>query len=398
MTPIDSGPGDDDAGFDAGAPDAGRPPRDAGVPDAGFVAAPVDAWCALLAQASCHRDARCGRLGDAGAADCLLLATATSRCDQLAFTRGVAERRLQYLESEAVRCLNDYAQGRCTGAPPACESVFSGLVPADGGCVLSEDCNEADGFCNLYDDRCPHRCRGWSAQGQPCDGFFSRCDPLTGSCDQVDGGAVCVPKKRAGDMCTRYDACGDDMACTGGKCVTRRAGPGQPCGEVNGFPFCDEEHFCRQAPGATTPGTCERKAGLGGTCTGPGACLPSLRCSTLITTGTCLAKAVTGEGCIAWDDCQDGLYCDVQSQRCARLPGPGGDCSFDVTGYRCAAGSACAFSATSDDRCVGWKDVGAACGYSGECLSNDCEYGALPDGGFGGTCVERCSQRADGGP
>ena len=60
-------------------------------------------------------------------------------------------------------------------------------------------------------------------------------------------------------------------------------------------------------------------------------------------------------------------------------------------------GNACAFSGTSDDRCVAWKTVGQECGYGGECLSNDCEYATLPDGGFGGTCKASCSQRADGG-
>lgn len=398
VTPVDSGIEEPDAGADAGAPDAGRPPRDAGLPDAGFLAAPVAEWCALQARAKCHRDERCGRLGDAGAGDCLFLQTSTARCDQPAYTHGVAAGRLRFDEAQAVRCLNAYASGRCALVPPECDDVFTGLVPADGGCVLTEDCDEAQGFCDLYDDRCPHRCRGWTAQGLACDGFFSQCDPRAGSCDTVDGGALCVEKKDAGDPCTRYDACGDDMACSGNTCVVRRAAPGEPCGVKNGYPFCDEEHFCRQDPGATTPGTCERKAGLGGTCTGPGSCLPSLRCSTLITTGTCLPKAVAGEACIAWDDCQDGLYCDAKAQQCRRLPGPDGGCSFEQTGYRCAAGSACAFSATSDDRCVALRAPGEACGYTGECLSNDCEYGALPDGGFGGRCVESCSQRADGGP
>jgi hypothetical protein len=110
-----------------------------------------------------------------------------------------------------------------------------------------------------------------------------------------------------------------------------------------------------------------------------------------------LPKAGLREGCIAYDDCQDFLYCDAKTQKCEALPMAGGDCSFDKTGYRCAPGNTCAFSATSDDRCVAWKPVGAECGYTAECLSNDCEYATLPDGGFGGRCIETCSQRADGG-
>lgn len=401
VTPIDSGVDEpEDAGVDAGEPDAGRPPRDAGIPDAGFLAAPVADWCELLAQAKCFRDERCGRLGDAGAAGCAFLNTTVARCDQAAYTHGVTQGRVAYAERQAVDCLNATASGSCAVSPPACATVFTGLVPADGGCVLSDDCDVAQGFCDLYDDRCPHRCRAWTALGQPCDGFFSQCDPLAGSCDVPDAGApaVCLPKKSAGDWCSRYDACGDDMACTSNTCVQRRAGAGEPCGVKNGYPFCDEEHFCRQDPTATSPGTCERKAGLGGTCASGTGCLPSLRCSALITTGTCLPKALPGEGCIAWDDCQDGLYCDAKAQKCLALPGPDGGCSYEVTAYRCAPGSSCTFSGTSDDRCDALKALGASCGYAGQCLSNDCEYGALPDGGFGGRCVESCSQRADGGP
>jgi hypothetical protein len=312
----------------------------------------------------------------------------------------VSEGRQAYAEPSAVQCLNDLASGSCEEPPAACARAFTGLAPPDAGCFLSGDCS-ALGFCDLYDNRCPHRCRAWAAQGQSCDGFFSRCEPLTGSCDTVDGGpAVCVPRKLEGEPCNRFDACGDEYACIDGTCIDRRANPGEACGVKNGYPFCPEEYFCRQeAPvnGVRPPGTCERKAGLGDTCTGPGACLPSLRCSTLITTGTCLLKAPLDAGCIAYDDCEDTLYCNTKSQRCEQLPDAGGDCSFDRTGYRCAPGFTCAFSGTTEDRCVAWRPVGAECGYDGECFSNDCEFATLPDGGFGGTCIASCSQRADGG-
>lgn len=385
---------------DAGAPDAGRPPRDAGVPDAGFVSAPVASWCQARAQAECSRDARCGRLSDAGVTGCLLSKTHPSLCDQPALTRSVAEHRLQYLEEEGVRCLNGFASGSCEATPAACANAFTGLTPPDGGCFTTSEC-DAFGFCNLYDERCPHQCTGWTAQGQPCDGFYRRCDPASGSCEEVDAGVVvCVPKKNAGDHCTRYDACGDDMSCSDNVCVVRRANAGAPCAVTNGYPFCGEEDFCRQDPpvnGTRPPGTCQRKAGLGGTCTGPGSCLPSLRCSTLITTGTCLAKAAFHVGCIAYDDCEDGLYCDAKSQQCERLPTSGGDCSFDVSGYRCAPGHTCSFS-SAQSTCLAWKATGEPCDYDGQCLSNDCQYATLPDGGFGGTCKVECAVRADAGP
>lgn len=397
-TPSPDASVEEDAGaeLDAGV-DAGRLARDAGQPDAGFVAAPVDAWCELRARAECERDRRCGRLSAAGLPGCVQQRTFPSVCDQLAYSRGVEGRRLQYLESEGVACLNAFASGSCELEPLACQSAFTGLSPPDAGCLTALDC-DAFGFCDTYDGQCPHRCKGWAAQGETCDGFFRRCDPSSGSCDVTDAGAVqCVPKKNAGDACSRYDACGDELTCTNSKCVKRLAGPGEACAVEGSFPYCQDEFFCRQ-PQPTAPGTCQRKSGLGGTCTGPGSCLPSLRCSTLITTGTCLVKATLDVGCINYDDCEDGLYCDAKTQRCESLPTAGGDCSYEKTGYRCAPGNTCAFSSTSADRCVAWKSVGDECGYGGECLSNDCEYATLPDGGFGGRCVATCSQRADGGP
>lgn len=123
---IDSGVVEVDAGVpDAGPPDAGRPPRDAGLPDAGFTAAPIETWCASRALAECGRDLRCGRLSQATFAGCMLTRTTLASCDQLALQRGVGERRTQYLEAEAVRCLNALAEGSCEEAPLACGNVFT---------------------------------------------------------------------------------------------------------------------------------------------------------------------------------------------------------------------------------------------------------------------------------
>ncbi|MFO0597928.1 MAG: hypothetical protein U0228_21680 [Myxococcaceae bacterium] len=306
-----------------------------------------------------------------------------------------------------MKCLNAYASGSCSLVPPECavDGLFTGRAVPDAGCLGDLDCN-ADGFCDLYDDQCPHHCRAWVSMGELCDGFFRRCDPRTAGCDTVtDGGAEsrCQPAKDAGSPCSRYDSCPEGMTCTGTgtgpqHCVVRLAAIGQPCGVEGGFPFCDNDSFCRQGPpvnGVRPPGTCQLKAGLGGTCTGPYTCLPSLRCSTLVTTGTCLVKAGFHEGCISYDDCQDGLFCSAQTQRCEQLPTDGGDCSFQTSGYRCAPGHTCSFIA--NDTCEAWKPAGGDCGYDQQCLSNDCRYSSLPDGGFGGRCVESCSLRADAG-
>ena len=397
-----------DAGLpDGGLPDAGRPPRDAGIPDAGFTAALIENWCTDQALARCSRDVRCGRLSQAGFAGCMLIRTSVAQCDQQAFVRGVQGRRTQYLESEAVRCLNGFAMGSCEETPLSCGNVFTGLAPPDAGCLAPTDCN-AFGFCDPYDGLCPHKCRAWKAVGSTCDGFINRCDPSNGSCDNNDAGSpVCQPKKNTGDRCQRYDACGDGSYCVDGTCIVRLAGPGEACATRNGFPFCTDDYFCRQRPpdaGVRPPGTCERKSGLGGTCISVDSvvgtrhdCLPSLRCSTLLTTGVCLKKGADGEPCINPDDCEDSLYCDAKRQRCEALPDAGGNCSYEVTAQRCAPGNTCGFFGPTANSCVAWRALGRDCGYDGECLSNDCEYATLPDGGFGGTCIASCSQRADGG-
>ncbi|GMU58817.1 MAG: hypothetical protein AMXMBFR34_05800 [Myxococcaceae bacterium] len=395
----DSGAPPPDAGpVDAGLLDAGPPRRDAGLPDAGFTQVPAASWCAARAQALCFRDVRCGRLSAGGLPDCLQ--REALECEQAALTRAVAEGRLQYLMGGALDCLNAYAQGSCTDEPPACATVFLGLVPPDGGCILPTEC-APEGFCYLYDEQCPHRCRGWVSTGGACDGFTTRCNPSVDTCALGDAGTrVCRPFGGDDAGCASWDECASTHACVGGHCLKRNAGPGEACATTNGYPFCTGEYSCRQQPptgGVWPPGTCQLRAGVGGTCTGPSSCLPSLRCSTVITTGACLPKAALGDNCVNYDDCEDGLYCDGRAQQCRPLPRDGGDCSSRGSFYRCAPGFSCEFSATNDDTCVGRRADGEECNYDGLCLSNECTFGTLPDGGFGGRCIAACAQRADGG-
>lgn len=405
--PIDSGvpdAGPPDAGkADAGKPDAGRP--DAGPVDAGFVAAPIDQWCRLNAAAQCDRSVRCLSLAAANVPECISSASETLQCDQVAYTRAVKEGRMQYLEPKAIDCLNAYARGSCEDTPPACEVVFAGTVPPDAGCILTQECNSS-GFCYQYDYTCPHRCRGWRAMGEGCDGFSTRCKPDEAYCGSDDGGFIerCLPLKGLGEDCPSYDSCRADLACAtvsnAGKCVKRSAGPGETCGERQGFPYCGPEYFCRQNQMAMPipPGTCERRGGLGAVCAGYGGCLPSLRCSSAYTTATCIPRSAEGEPCSNYGECQDGLYCPTATMRCAKIPGDGGDCTSQGSSYQCASAHFCDFNAPQMLYvCRPRQPVGSACSYDGTCLSNDCDYGSLPDGGYGGSCVPSCSQKADGG-
>lgn len=402
--------GQPDASVDAGQPpdagteeefDAGRMRFDAGSSDAGFTSARAETWCQSRAAALCARHIRCLSSSEPAFAGCV--ATAAAECDQLSFTAGVDAGRLSFNERQAVTCLNDYAQGGCTRDPPSCASVFIGRVPTDGGCVTSLDCNP-DSYCNTSSGTCPYRCNTFGKLGDACD-FYRRCGAGLGCYRAPDAGfsESCQAIKPADAGCADFDECGENGACIRGACIARRADPGQACGVVNGYPFCGDEYFCRQDPPAIEgedppPGTCQRRAGLNGTCVGATTCLPSLRCSTVITTGTCLARARRGERCSYYNDCEEGLLCSNTSQRCEPFPGDGGDCSFTVgSSGRCQTGYFC-LSVSSDERvCSPRRASGAECDYDQMCLSNDCEYGRRPDGGFGGTCSVPCALKADAG-
>lgn len=387
-----------DAGVEA--PDAGRARFDGGTVDAGFTTATAAGWCRERALASCLRQVRCLSLSEASLTDCVV--RTADGCDQLAFSSGVDAGRLGFDGAAAVRCLNAFAEGSCTQEPAACATVFRGLVPADGGCVITNDCG-AGSYCDVYSGTCPYRCLTFREPGEPCD-FFRRCRAGL-ACYRADAGAAstCNPTKAPGQACGSFDECGEQGACINQACVARRADAGEVCGASSGYPFCADEFFCRQGPppmeGAPPPpGTCQRRAGLGGTCAGSGTCLPTLRCSAVITTGTCLPRARRGETCAVYNDCESGLFCSNVTQRCEPFPGDGGDCSFNGgSSGQCQVGFFCQFSASDDRRCARRRAVGEDCDYDQMCLSNECEFGTRSDGGFGGTCAVACSLKADAG-
>jgi hypothetical protein len=392
----------DDAGFDAGVEDvdAGRLRYDAGTVDAGFTVATATSWCRSRALAACLRQVRCLSVSESSVADCV--ARTVDTCDQVSFTTAVDAGRLAFDPAQGVRCLNDFATGSCALEPASCATVFRGQVAVDAGCVTAAECG-AGGYCDVYTGTCPYRCRAFGAPGDVCD-FVRRCGPGLG-CFSSDGGFTeyCQPLKRTDEPCVSFDECGDEGACISGKCISRRADAGQPCGVRSGYPYCAEEYFCRQDPpamegGEPPPGTCERRAGLGGTCIGSQTCLPSLRCSTVITTGTCLARAKRGGLCGSYADCEDGLYCASLTGRCEPYPADGGDCGYSSGGSsgRCLTGFFCRYNA-GDYACERRRAVGEDCEYDQVCLSNECEFGRRPDGGFGGTCGVPCSLKADAG-
>lgn len=386
----------DSGTVDAGKKDAGVP--DAGPPDAGWVNRTAASWCNDRATAECWRDLRCLRIADAGFAECLK--RRQQYCDQSAYTLGAQQGRLQFLSAQASLCLNGFDRGSCEDIPTACGQVFQGLVRPDGGCVLSDECDDT-GYCYQYDGRCPHRCRPYLALGQSCDGFSLLCKPDEGFCTPDDAGVRrCAPLKGTGEACPAYDACRVDLTCIGGTCVKRQAQPGESCGEKSGFPYCTAEYFCRQNTSTTppAPGTCQRKGGFGAVCSAGQGCLPSLRCASTFQTSTCTTLGGVGEPCGSFNECQDGLHCSPFSSRCESLPRDGGDCTSKGSYFECAQDFFCNFDEPNGKyACRARRQLGESCTYDQVCLTNECEFGPLADGGYGGSCVRSCSERADGG-
>ncbi|MFZ5471857.1 MAG: hypothetical protein ACOZIN_20700 [Myxococcota bacterium] len=403
------------------AEDAGTPVEDAGLPedggvdggeafdagpsiDAGFGAVPIEEWCASKGWAECARQVRCLLLDPAHFDACLLRQKLS--CDQSAYTSATEGNRLQYLSDQAGRCLNAYAQGSCEGAPADCEGVFQGLVPPDGGCLLPEECN-AQGHCFPYTNTCPLFCYRYRQLGEPCDTFSQLCEPGVGTC-QTDGGVeFCAPPKGEGEACS-YGECRAGLTCynssSGSQCVRLYAQVGETCASSGPYPLCESDAFCRQAPappgGTAPPGTCQKRAGLGGVCTGPGSCLPNLRCSGTYQTGTCIPKGKEGEPCTGFGDCQEELFCLARNSRCTALPTDGGDCTSQGSYFDCAASHYCDFSAPNQAyTCAPRRANGELCSYASMCQSNHCEWGPNPDGGAGNlySCHAPCSQRVDGG-
>lgn len=395
----DAGLPEQDAGFDAGF-DAGRPKPDAGPMDAGFTQVSLDDWCALQATAMCLRDMRCYRLDPSLFEDCRF--NALAQCDAFGLGRSVREGRQAYDAGAAADCINTYATGSCETPPAACSSIFLGQVPPDGGCTLSEECDPALGFCDLFSTTCPRRCKAYLPRLASCVDYREQCNPKSDACRRGDGGThICLPYSENGESCSGYEDCRNNALCLNSKCIVYQAKRGEACGVTNGYPYCDTTSFCRQTPvssGTPPPGTCEKRPGLGGACVGFQGCLSGFYCSSRLGTGTCLPLRGPGEACDDSNQCQDALYCAFGTAKCTTLPTDGGDCSSQGSSYECAAGYFCDFSAPSGQYvCSRSRALGETCRYGSDCLSQTCDTLVAADGGFEQRCVPPCSHVADGG-
>lgn len=393
------GSGEGDAG---GGGTGGGNVFDAGNPDAGFGPVAVSAYCDSKAWAFCDRLRRCGALSSAETFD-LCVQDERGKCDQTAYSAGVAAGRTRYSAQQAADCLNGYAKGSCALTPTACDDIFIGQQPADAGCLVPEDC-AAGTYCHDRAYTCPFLCRAFQSVGGVCNFSDKECNESEAWCryDGASGQYLCTARKAAYESCSpnNYGECPVGTVCarpsgeTNGTCTPTYAAIGETCRETGGYPLCDGDAFCRQEGDPSQPlppGTCTRRVGLGGTCTGYGVCQQGLRCSGTYTTGTCLRAGQQGDICNGYGECETGLYCATGTSRCARYPGDGGDCS---TTYACDRGLYCDYAT---DVCLPKRADGARCGDNYSSCASECTYQQLPDAGYDSLCSKPCSVRTDGG-
>ncbi len=388
----------EDAGTDAsvpdpGTPDAGEPVVDAGPADAGFAPFPVARWCELYALAVCTRDERCLMLDAQNVDACRIREFAT--CAQEELSAGVSAQRLQYDDQAAADCINAFAHGSCSKTPAACDAVFEGTVAPQGDCLVGDEC-QMGSYCNVYSNTCPFQCNAYQPVGAVCNWSDRQCDPEVANCKTVGSSNTCIARKGAGEACEYWSDCFDAFACINSVCVQYTAQLGETCAHSSGYPGCEADAFCRRPLGKQDgPGVCQRKAGLGGVCSGYGTCLPGLRCSSNYSTGTCILLGSAGDICWNYNDCREELYCANATSRCTPFPTEDGDCGSDSSGYRCAAGFFCDYQ---EETCHALREIGQPCGYDGACRSGECNFGTLPnDGGTGWRCEDACVARLDGG-
>jgi hypothetical protein len=286
--------------------------------------------------------------GDAGIALPGNPLSPSDACQQLALAQGNLELRCSRMtRGDSVR----YEASLCPAQRLAQESAAfqAGKLAYDSsavGCVTSyrtlQDCNalpDSDTGCGLI---------GWGIQ------------PAGASCDTD---ISCGP----GLWCKRLTATSGCGTCT------LAAVQGDPCGPLASNAPCGS--------GACDGIACVPVVGLGQMC------MPeSINCSAglICQMAGCAPPGGPGVICLFDTDCQDGLFCDPATGKCAARAQPGGDCATT----ECVLGFACGFVAPLAD---GGVDAGPV-----TCLPLGGMGQACVFGSDGGVCKEAESCQDDG--
>jgi hypothetical protein len=362
-------------GTSTGGGTAGGTAAGGGAGGGGIAAStPLGEICAALVKADCDFRTRCGAY--ASPIPCGSYYPDTDPCAQLQVA-GVDAGRVAYDGFKGAQCVAKVTTQDCETVVdiPACDSMFTGLVPLNGSCIDRGDC-AGDAFCRTPVGVCGGHCVPRIAVGMsatdddecvegahPYDGTCLTDVPHGGACGFLDGGT----DQRS---CAGPDACRDFTLADGGivsRCAVG-ALTGGPCADldagINGcsfFAFCDSANTCRAR--------LDRDAG----CDPNGyACKYDLWCSTAVSPPSCQPGSLLDEPC-SFFTCLSG-YCDgvgtapdggIALGTCRPLPGLDAGCPLGA----CDVGLYCDPSYV----CQPLKPNGAACTSFTECRSYDCE-------------------------
>jgi hypothetical protein len=265
------------------------------------------------------------------------------------------------------------------GAFLANKLAYDGTAVA---CVVAFRTNQP---CNAFPDSdtgCGSLGWGILAPGEVCPsdlacvpGYYCKRNIPSSGC------GVCTPMAAQGQPCgpLAFNAPCGSGACDGAECLTV-VGIGQAC--------APQSTSCQ--PGLVCPsGQCVAPGGVGLICLYDDDCQDGLFCDPA--TGKCAARAQAGGGC-ATAACPFGFACgfgaplgdggaDAGPALCLPLSGIGGSCVFDANGGQCLETEAC----QEDGKCAPIPGLGDACD-GGSCLTGACQGGTCALVGAGGAC------------
>lgn len=226
---------------------------------------------------------------------------------------GVKAEKIKYDANAAAACTANIRSLPCTDDRQAfrCMNAFKPLVVNGGACFLDEECTSRN-----------------------CD---------TGSCYSTT------------------------------KCCPGTCRPAEDCIDTG----CPDGQFCRRGDGSHS---CQPKAKLGQPCTwsesDESSCVSGAICVGELDSSTCIKIPSEGQACEPksdYVDCDEGLYCNVDTLKCARWVPVGGACST----YACVKNAHC----DSTGRCVAALGLGERCDRELdrclgdlECLSGFCTF------------------------
>lgn len=348
--------------------------------DAGATTLTLDAYCAGLGDATCQAGARCGVFDSVDG--CRLIRASPRFIDACVLgRRAIAAGRMRF-DGAAARACFDQLGSTCALSGGACDEVFVGLVPVDGGCYYhpSDEC--AAGASCVSGGSCPSRCRAKAGAGVFVTNSNQCLDGLYGRIQSTDAGFgfICEPRAAAGGRCTGSNECETGLVCNPETTRCEAARPlGASCtaadgGALTGASLFSSSEVCDPSASlvcarASAGYACQARRRLGEPC---GQCRFDLQCGSPDGgAAQCLPLGTLGQFCSGLNGCIDGTYCQTAFPEsfgpgiCAARVTVGQSCSG---GDSCGLGLACTLELSDAGFASFCRDAGVGAG-GGLCLS-----------------------------